>query len=220
MERNFLRCWHGRCLPCDWNTIFVEVPLSTFNPVKTVNDLVRPQHQEHKEGWFLYSWKMLWAETLWQYGGWRLKHVYHELASVDRKKENWCKLIKFCHSSLFLFLFYRISENSSGSFLPIHTIKPAAFTYIPFTSWSKWRDARIGIPSFSANTVPDSNVSPPRRSRISSQIRSCLLPDSVVSRPAFDINVRDWNEIAIAGFCSLLLKTIWVMAFQKKAVRW
>ena len=29
----------------DWNTIFVEVPLSTFNPVKTVNDLLRDQHQ-------------------------------------------------------------------------------------------------------------------------------------------------------------------------------
>ena len=29
----------------DWSTIFVEVPLSTFNPVKTVNDLLRDQHQ-------------------------------------------------------------------------------------------------------------------------------------------------------------------------------
>jgi hypothetical protein len=29
----------------DWNTIFVEVPLSTFNPVKTVNDLLRKGHQ-------------------------------------------------------------------------------------------------------------------------------------------------------------------------------
>ena len=28
-----------------WNTIFVEVPVSTFNPVKTVNDLLREQHQ-------------------------------------------------------------------------------------------------------------------------------------------------------------------------------
>lgn len=28
-----------------WNTIFVEVPVSTFNPVKTVNDLLRPGHQ-------------------------------------------------------------------------------------------------------------------------------------------------------------------------------
>ncbi len=29
----------------DWNTIFVEVPSSTFNPVKTVGDLLRPAHQ-------------------------------------------------------------------------------------------------------------------------------------------------------------------------------
>lgn len=28
-----------------WNTIFVEVPLLTFNPVKIVNDLLREQHQ-------------------------------------------------------------------------------------------------------------------------------------------------------------------------------
>jgi len=28
-----------------WNTIFVEVPLETFNPVKTVNDLLKPSHQ-------------------------------------------------------------------------------------------------------------------------------------------------------------------------------
>jgi len=28
-----------------WNTVFIEVPLSTFNPVKTVNDLLKPQHQ-------------------------------------------------------------------------------------------------------------------------------------------------------------------------------
>lgn len=28
-----------------WNTIFVEVPLITFNPVKTVNDLFKPAHQ-------------------------------------------------------------------------------------------------------------------------------------------------------------------------------
>lgn len=28
-----------------WNTIFVEVPLITFNPVKTVNDLLRDEHQ-------------------------------------------------------------------------------------------------------------------------------------------------------------------------------
>lgn len=28
-----------------WNTVFVEVPGSTFNPVKTVNDLLKPSHQ-------------------------------------------------------------------------------------------------------------------------------------------------------------------------------
>lgn len=35
--------WNGAM--SDWNTVFVEVPLTTFNPVKTVNDLLRPQHQ-------------------------------------------------------------------------------------------------------------------------------------------------------------------------------
>ena len=35
--------WNGAM--SDWNTCFVEVPLETFNPVKTVNDLLRPQHQ-------------------------------------------------------------------------------------------------------------------------------------------------------------------------------
>ncbi len=35
--------WNGSM--SDWNTIFVEVPLGTFNPVKTVNDLLREQHQ-------------------------------------------------------------------------------------------------------------------------------------------------------------------------------
>lgn len=35
--------WNGAM--SNWNTIFVEVPLSTFNPVKTVNDLLRKQHQ-------------------------------------------------------------------------------------------------------------------------------------------------------------------------------
>ncbi len=29
----------------DWNTLFVEVPIITFNPVKTVNDLLRKEHQ-------------------------------------------------------------------------------------------------------------------------------------------------------------------------------
>lgn len=35
--------WNGAM--SDWNTIMVEVPLATFNPVKTVNDLLRDQHQ-------------------------------------------------------------------------------------------------------------------------------------------------------------------------------
>lgn len=35
--------WNGAM--AHWNTLFVEVPIITFNPVKTVNDLLRPQHQ-------------------------------------------------------------------------------------------------------------------------------------------------------------------------------
>jgi hypothetical protein len=35
--------WNGAM--SDWNTIFVEVPVSTFNPVKTVNDLLKVEHQ-------------------------------------------------------------------------------------------------------------------------------------------------------------------------------
>lgn len=35
--------WNGSM--SDWNTVFVEVPIATFNPVKTVNDLLRPEHQ-------------------------------------------------------------------------------------------------------------------------------------------------------------------------------
>jgi hypothetical protein len=35
--------WNGAM--SDWNTVFVEVPVNTFNPVKTVNDLLRPEHQ-------------------------------------------------------------------------------------------------------------------------------------------------------------------------------
>ena len=35
--------WNGAM--SDWTTVFVEVPLSTFNPVKTVNDLYREQHK-------------------------------------------------------------------------------------------------------------------------------------------------------------------------------
>jgi len=40
--------WNGAM--ANWITIFVEVPLTTFNPVKTVNDLLKPSHQpEDKE---------------------------------------------------------------------------------------------------------------------------------------------------------------------------
>ena len=35
--------WNGEMR--NWNTVFVEVPPGTFNPVKTVNDLLREQHQ-------------------------------------------------------------------------------------------------------------------------------------------------------------------------------
>ncbi len=40
--------WNGAM--ARWLTVFVEVPLSTFNPVKTVFDLLRPEHQpeEHQ----------------------------------------------------------------------------------------------------------------------------------------------------------------------------
>ncbi|MFB9051724.1 DUF4301 family protein [Formosa undariae] len=35
--------WNGAM--ANWNTVFVEVPLNTFNPVKTVADLLKPAHQ-------------------------------------------------------------------------------------------------------------------------------------------------------------------------------
>lgn len=35
--------WNGAM--ADWITLFVEVPIITFNPVKTVNDLLRDQHK-------------------------------------------------------------------------------------------------------------------------------------------------------------------------------
>jgi hypothetical protein len=38
--------WNGAM--SDWNTVFVEVPIETFNPVKTVNDLLR---QEQPNNW-------------------------------------------------------------------------------------------------------------------------------------------------------------------------
>jgi hypothetical protein len=34
--------WNGAM--ANWNSIFVEVPVSTFNPVKTINDLLRTEH--------------------------------------------------------------------------------------------------------------------------------------------------------------------------------
>ncbi|MEQ9402291.1 MAG: DUF4301 family protein [Cyclobacteriaceae bacterium] len=39
--------WNGSM--SDWNTIFVEVPLSTFGPVKKINDLLRTEHQPERE---------------------------------------------------------------------------------------------------------------------------------------------------------------------------
>jgi hypothetical protein len=35
--------WNGAM--AHWTTLFVEVPLAVFNPVKTVLDLLRPEHQ-------------------------------------------------------------------------------------------------------------------------------------------------------------------------------
>ncbi len=35
--------WNGAM--SNWNTIFVDTPVETFSPVKTVNDLLRPEHQ-------------------------------------------------------------------------------------------------------------------------------------------------------------------------------
>lgn len=35
--------WNGAM--ANWNTLFVEVPISTFSPVKVVQDLLRPEHQ-------------------------------------------------------------------------------------------------------------------------------------------------------------------------------
>ena len=37
--------WNGAM--AKWITLFVEVPISTFNPVKTVNDLLKQAHQPH-----------------------------------------------------------------------------------------------------------------------------------------------------------------------------
>lgn len=38
--------WNGSM--ADWNTLFVEVPVETFNPVKTIGDLLRKEHQVKK----------------------------------------------------------------------------------------------------------------------------------------------------------------------------
>lgn len=35
--------WNGAM--ADWITVFIEVPVATFNPVKTINDLLRKEHQ-------------------------------------------------------------------------------------------------------------------------------------------------------------------------------
>ena len=39
--------WNGAM--ARWNTVFVEVPVSTFTPVKVVGDLLRPEHQPERE---------------------------------------------------------------------------------------------------------------------------------------------------------------------------
>jgi hypothetical protein len=36
--------WNGAM--ADWITVFIEVPVITFNPVKTINDLLRKEHQK------------------------------------------------------------------------------------------------------------------------------------------------------------------------------
>jgi hypothetical protein len=35
--------WNGAM--SEWNTLFIEVPITTFNPVKTMNDLLKSEHQ-------------------------------------------------------------------------------------------------------------------------------------------------------------------------------
>ncbi len=39
--------WNGAM--ANWNTVFVEVPISTFNPVKTINDLLRKEHLSERD---------------------------------------------------------------------------------------------------------------------------------------------------------------------------
>jgi hypothetical protein len=38
--------WNGAM--ANWNSVFVEIPITTFHPVKTVYDLLRPAHQKAK----------------------------------------------------------------------------------------------------------------------------------------------------------------------------
>ncbi len=39
--------WNGAM--ANWNTLFVEVPITTFSPVKTINDLLKAEHLHHKD---------------------------------------------------------------------------------------------------------------------------------------------------------------------------
>ena len=40
--------WNGAM--AEWNTVFVETPLESFTPVKTVLDLLRPEHGVTAQG--------------------------------------------------------------------------------------------------------------------------------------------------------------------------
>jgi hypothetical protein len=56
--------WNGAM--AEWNTIFVEVPGETFCPVKTVNDLLRPEHQPENNA-SVFHLGRVWAKS---YLGW------------------------------------------------------------------------------------------------------------------------------------------------------
>lgn len=43
LAQELLGLWN--CAMARWNTVFVEVPITTFSPVKVVTDLLRPEHQ-------------------------------------------------------------------------------------------------------------------------------------------------------------------------------
>ncbi|MBE9468941.1 MAG: DUF4301 family protein [Bacteroidetes bacterium] len=45
--QEFPGLWNGAM--SDWNTIFAEVPITTFNPVKIINDLLRKEHQREED---------------------------------------------------------------------------------------------------------------------------------------------------------------------------